>query len=791
MTAARRALLAVLLICGTEVWAQQASRDPHIGYLYPAGGQQHSTFRVTIGGQNLRGAADVYVTGEGVRATVLEHFPPLRNLSDEQREALASKMRELMAERWAELEKAGRAGPMPPRLQAATKPAAGKDQPTTTTAPVELPKHPLLYDLEHKSFRELLHVRYMLAALRKEQPNAQIAESVLIEVTIDRDAPPGDRELRLDGPRGLTNPMIFEVGVPREICELEGDESKLADLLPAEPPLELPVVLNGQIMPGDADRFRFRAKEGQGLVIETHARRLIPYLADAVPGWFQATVSVYDAAGNEVAFADDYRFDPDPVLYYQVPADGEYELEIRDSLYRGRQDFVYRVTVGQLPFITSLFPMGTKVRQGRYVQIGGWNLNTDRLFIDPGRDREGIQQKGLGMGKHSSNRVAYAVDTLDAVAEIEPNDAQDSAQRILVPHIVDGRIAAPGDIDVFQFKGKAGKEVVAEIAARRLNSPLDSLLRLLDADGNVVAWNDDYEHKDGFLYTDTGVQTHSADSYLRARLPADGVYFIQVSDAQGQGGPAYGYRLRVGPPQPDFSLRLTPSSVNVNPAGAALLSVHALRKDGFDGEIELVLEDAPDGFRLDGATIPAGQDRIRLTLTAPRKGLDKPVVLRLAGRANINWRMVSHAIVPAEDMMQAFLYRHLTPSQEFMVAVRGNRSSAADFKVADTTPVRIPAGGTAEVHIKVPPRLLDRNPEFELSEPPAGVTLKEATKLPDGMLLVLKADAESAQPGTADNLIVEISMEAARPKADAADAKPPARTSAGFLPAIPIVIVPG
>ncbi len=79
-------------------------------------------------------------------------------------------------------------------------------------------------------------------------------------------------------------------------------------------------------------------------MIETHARRLIPYLADAVPGWFQATVAVYDANGNELASADDYRFDPDPVLYYEIPRDGEYEMEIHDAIYRGREDFVYRVS---------------------------------------------------------------------------------------------------------------------------------------------------------------------------------------------------------------------------------------------------------------------------------------------------------------------------------------------------------------------------------------------------------------------------------------------------------------
>lgn len=793
MSTLRRALVAGLLACGMQASGQQR-REPHIGYIYPAGGRQGSSLRVTIGGQNLRGVSDVYISGAGVQAWFIEQFPPLRNLSSEQRDLLASTMQDLIAKRWDELEQAGRVGPLPPRLQNLVRPAQPQSQPAS--GKVELPHTPLLYDLEHKSLRQLLHIRHMLTALRRGQPNAQIAGSVLIEVNIGPEAPLGERELRLGGKSGLSNPMIFEVGALPETYDLEDDESKVAALLPPDEPLELPIVLNGQIMPGDVDRFRFKARQGQGLVVETHARRLIPYLADAVPGWFQATVSLYDAGGNEVAFADDYRFDPDPVLYYEVPADGEYELEIRDALYRGRQDFLYRVTLGQEPFITSMFPLGTCADHQRYVKVDGWNLPTDRLFIDPGRKHNGIEHKCLKMGKRISNPVTYAIDDLPSDPESEPNETQTTAQRVILPHIIDGRISAPGDVDVFYFKGKSAQEVVAEVMARRLNSPLDSLLRLLDEDRNVIAWNDDYQQKEGHLHMDTGVQTHRADSYLRVTLPAGGLYYVQVSDAQGQGGPAYGYRLRVSPPQPDFALRLTPSSVNIS-AGAAVLDVYALRKDGFSGEIELFLDDAPPEFELSGGTLPAGRDRIRVTLTACRPAAERraafnqPVVLRVAGRARIDGCVVRHDAVPAEDMMQAFLYRHLTPSQELMVSVQGRRPSAWQYVLDSAVPIGLPVGGTAEVRVNIPQHQLDRGLEFQLSDPPPGVILENAFSPAKGtVLLVLKADPQLAQPGAADNLIVEAFVTVSRAPRAGEAAKPPVRSPAGFLPAIPIMIVP-
>jgi hypothetical protein len=43
--------------------------------------------------------------------------------------------------------------------------------------------------------------------------------------------------------------------------------------------------------------------------------------------------------------------------------------------------------------------------------------------------------------------------------------------------------------------------------------------------------------------------------------------------------------------------------------------------------------------------------------------------LQVQGRATIQAQTVSHPAVPAEDMMQAFAYRHLVPVQELKLAV--------------------------------------------------------------------------------------------------------------------------
>src|SRR6185369_8190875 len=133
------------------------------------------------------------------------------------------------------------------------------------------------------------------------------------------------------------------------------------------------------------------------------------------------------------------------VIQYRVPADGEYSVEIRDALYRGREDFVYRITI-----------RGT---------------------------------------------VA------------EPNIRTAETPHVKLPAMVNGSIGRPGEQDVYRFEGKAGQKIVAEVYARRLDSPLDSYLKLTDARGKQLAVNDDFEDKGA------GLVTHQADSHLIATLP--------------------------------------------------------------------------------------------------------------------------------------------------------------------------------------------------------------------------------------------------------------------------------
>jgi len=718
-----------LLVLGPPLWAQISS--PHIGFVFPAGGRQGSTFEVKLGGEYLDGANSLRISGDGVQAKILGQTRPLT-----QKEI----------------------GALRKMLQ-------------------DLEKKEAKTDDDRKEIEEI-RKKLVPPAVRA---TPALAEIVTVEVTIDPQAAPGPRQLRLRGNTGMSNPVVFvigqlpEVSHKKELVDPEATRPKAPDLN-----VTLPAVLNSQIMPGEVDRFRFAARQGQQLVFRTSARALIPYLADAVPGWFQATLTLYDGAGKEVAANDHFHYQPDPVLAYKVPKDGDYVLEIRDALYRGREDFVYRLEAGELPFVTSIFPLGGPAKTRTTVTLEGWNMPASSLTLEAADMKPGILPLSVRNGDLLSNSVPFAVDTLPECLEQEPNHTAATAQPLTLPIIVNGRIAQPGSWDVFRFEGRTGQTIIAEVRARRLDSPLDSVLKLTDASGKVLAYNDDWEDKG------QGLHTHHADSLLRVTLPANGTYYLHLGDAQGQGSPAHAYRLRVSAPHPDFELRVTPCSLNAPPGSTLAITVYALRKDGFSGDINLFLTYTPVDFALGGAKVPADQDVVRITLQVPTTVRPKPVDLVLEGRAFIEGKQVVRVATPAEEMMQAFAYHHLVPANDLMVTVSGNARARFPARVLTNLPIKIRAGGTALVHIAIPRAAAGNKIQLVLNDPPEGITLKKAEVNKDGAILLLHADSDKVKPGLKANLIVEAYPESA--KGPGGGAGKMAR-SLGTLPAIPFEVL--
>jgi hypothetical protein len=731
---------------------------PNLGFAYPAGGQRGTTVTVSVGGQQLTGASAAYFSIPGAEAKVVSVDKPLsqREFNDAR-----EKQQELQQKRSAAR-------------------AAAKDPKAEKVVFTEADEKAL------EAVRQLLTKR----PIRLTTP--AIAETVVLEVKLPADAKPGDYDFRVRTPQGLSNPLVFQVSeIPESVApaitssinppaSTAGREAEIRN--PAKKSareVKSPVVVNGQIMPGEVDRIRFPAKQGEKLTLAVSARTLIPYLADAVPGWFQVSLAVYDPQGREIAYDDHYRFSPDPVLTCVAAMDGDYTVEIKDSIYRGREDFVYRIAIGELPFLSGIFPLGSGSRGAATFDLDGWNLPSEHLTIPAGERSAGTFLLAVRNQGRLSNSVKFAVDSAPEVMEATaPHHTRAAAQAIPFPALINGRIAGPDDHDFYTFEGKAGQSIVAEVLARRLQSPLDSVLELTDAAGKRLALNDDFEDKGA------GLLTHQADSRISVTLPADGKYFLRLSDAQHRGGRDYAYRLRVSPPKPDFELRIVPSTLNVRAGSSLPVTIYALRHDGFAGEIVLGLKDAPRGFVLSGARIPAGQDKVQVTLTAATAPQEEPTNLQVIGRGGEGDQAIFHSAVPADDMMQAFLYRHLVVARELKVNVIGR---GAMLRPLASAPLKLTTGGESRLTIAAPVARGINAVRIELSEPPDGITVKRSSLTRDGFEVVFACDPEKVKPGAEGNLILTAYGE--RPGAKGS--KQAQRTPIGTAPAIPFTVVAG
>ena len=229
------------LLTATVPLLRAQQNPPHIGYVYPAGGEKGTSFRVLVGGENLDSFSQVLVSGGGVTASLIEQTKPL---TPKERNMLREQLQQLQEKRRAVFGGPGGGGD------------AKKGPPITPPVWTE------------NDAKVLADLRKKLTTNPRRPPNPAIAERVVLQVSLAPDAAIGERELRLVTQAGLTNPLLFQVGQLPEITAPEEPTSPA----PAEMKITLPATVNGRIMPGAADRYRFSARQGQQMVMAVFAR---------------------------------------------------------------------------------------------------------------------------------------------------------------------------------------------------------------------------------------------------------------------------------------------------------------------------------------------------------------------------------------------------------------------------------------------------------------------------------------------------------------------------------------
>ena len=195
------------------------------------------------------------------------------------------------------------------------------------------------------------------------------------------------------------------------------------------------------------------------------------------------------------------------------------------------------------PLLDRIAPLGGAAGSTVELEVQGADLEAaETLFFDhPGitvkflKDRKfqvtiaasvppGTYDARL-VGKYGiTNPRLFAVSAGSVeVAEKEPNDDPASAQDVPANTVVNGA-SDQGREDVFRVKLKKGQRLAVDCFAQRLDSQLDGVLAVTDANGKQLASNGDYFGRDPFV---------------EFAAPADGDYFIALNDLSFRGGQPY------------------------------------------------------------------------------------------------------------------------------------------------------------------------------------------------------------------------------------------------------------
>ncbi|MCI0680843.1 MAG: PPC domain-containing protein [Gemmataceae bacterium] len=446
-------------------------------------------------------------------------------------------------------------------------------------------------------------------------PDSQRAEDypkdMAGQVQIAKDAPLGLRYWRLWTSQGATPSKKFVVGDLPEVVEEEID----GDPVPVK--VTTPVTINGRMFPReDVDVWTFTATKGQGVWCEVNAARLGSPLT--------ARLELRDSQGRRQIENNDAG-GPDPRLRFVAPADGEYQLHITDVQYQGGQAYVYRLTVTAEPMIERAFPLGGKRGSAVQLALSGQNVPARPVTVAiPANAAESFAHQYDAAGKRS-NTILLDVDDLPEVNEGPP------APRA-VPAIFNGRIDVPGEVDVWTFTAKKGKNLEIDLRAGRLGSRLDGIITVHDVAGKQLARAEA-----------TGKQL---DPTLSFAPPADGAYTVKVQDRfRSRGGPEFAYRLRIArPAAPDYHLHIATDprnpalgdAITVPRKGQSKLKINAERIGGFKEPITLTVDGLPAGVTVAPTTLAAGQTSVELTFKAADDA--KIVARRIRIHGTAKWK---------------------------------------------------------------------------------------------------------------------------------------------------------
>lgn len=434
-------------------------------------------------------------------------------------------------------------------------------------------------------------------------------------VTIAPDAPVGVHDARVMSRLGMSSARAFSVNTLAELTRTAANNS-------IETALKLPAntICNAVMTKRAVDFYSFEGKKGQRVAVDCAAAGIDSKLTPVV--------IIADAKGQDLLVNR-----TGGLIDFTPPVDGTYLVKVNDLTYQGGERHFYRLALNE-------------VAGGAPAPKQPTTTSVSAVSWPP----QGLAPNAKGL-------------------EIEPNNSAAEAQKVTLPLDVAGSFYPAADVDTYEFSAKKGEVWWVEVASERLGLNTDPfvLVQKVTGTGAEETLTDVAELYDiaspmkvstnGYSYDGPPYDAGSPDVLGKVEIKEDGLYRLQVRDLFGgtRNEPGNSYRLLVRPAQPDFALATWAVHMTLRNgdraafskpislrAGAAMVfEVAVVRRDGFDGEIELIMDGLPAGVTASGLKIPAGKNVGHLIISADAAAKSGASLAKVVGRATINGAVVT------------------------------------------------------------------------------------------------------------------------------------------------------
>lgn len=492
-------------------------------------------------------------------------------------------------------------------------------------------------------------------------------------VSIAADAVAGVYDARVLSRLGVSSARAFSVGRLPEVVRTKANNSVETAM-----PLVVGSICNATMTKRAVDFYSFQGVKGQAVAVDCAAAgidsRLTPVLilADGKG----ADLKVNRTGG---------------MIDFTPPADGTYIIKVSDLTYQGGERLFYRLALQKGPAEPQ--PQTQKVGAMSWPPVG---------------------LAASAMGK-----------------EAEPNNTD--AQKISLPCDISGAFFPAADVDSYEFTAKKGETWWVEVASERLGLNTDPFVLVQQVkDGKFTDVAEMYDiappmkiSSNGYSYDGPPYDAGSPDVMGRFDVKEDGVYRLQARDLFGgtRSDPHNVYRLLVRQAAPDFALAAWAVHMTLRNGDRAALSkpmslrqgdarafeVVVQRRDGFDGEIEIGMENLPPGVSAAGLKIGKGRTYGHLVVSADEKAPRGFSLAKITGKAVIDGREVTRSVRLASVEWAVKDAKGEIPAPRLMADIPVSVTDSEQAPLTITTVENKVFEAVAGTTLKIPLKLTWRN----------------------------------------------------------------------------------